>query len=100
MANFNSVPDLEDARRHPDATNSSIAHISLWRYHDFMNVPLTVRRAGRPKTQHDFVRTALRLPRDLHAMVHEAAETDDRTFNEQLIHMVKHYLQASRRSNQ
>ncbi len=35
--------------------------------------------------QKDWVRTALRLPRDLHAVVHEAAKVNDRTFNGQIV---------------
>lgn len=33
----------------------------------------------------EWVRTALRLPRELHAVVHEAAKVNDRTFNGQIV---------------
>lgn len=35
--------------------------------------------------QDEWVRTALRLPRELHAIVHEAAKVNDRTFNGQIV---------------
>lgn len=37
------------------------------------------------RTQDNFVRTALRLPPDLHKRVHEEAEISGRTFNAELI---------------
>lgn len=46
--------------------------------------------------QSNFVKTALRLPPELHAEVHAAAEAEDRTYNAQLIHML-HRAQASLR---
>lgn len=37
------------------------------------------------QTQEDWVKTALRLPRDLHADVHVEAKRQDRTFNGQIV---------------
>ena len=37
------------------------------------------------QTQADWVKTALRLPRDLHADVHAEAKRQDRTFNGQIV---------------
>lgn len=37
------------------------------------------------QTQADWVKTALRLPRDLHRDVHEDAKRNDRTFNSQIV---------------
>lgn len=37
------------------------------------------------QTQADWVKTALRLPRDLHADVHSEAKRQDRTFNSQIV---------------
>lgn len=37
-------------------------------------------------TQKDYVKTALRLPPDLHAALHEAAREGARTYNGELIH--------------
>lgn len=37
-------------------------------------------------TQKDYVKTALRLPPDLHAALHEAAREAARTYNGELIH--------------
>ena len=36
-------------------------------------------------TQDDFIRTALRVPPDLHKAIHEAAAADNRTFNAEII---------------
>ncbi|MFX1725014.1 Arc family DNA-binding protein [Stenotrophomonas sp. AS1] len=40
---------------------------------------------ARKLTQADFVKTALRLPPELHARVHESAEANGRTYNAELI---------------
>lgn len=37
------------------------------------------------QTQADWVKTALRMPRDLHADVHAEAKRQDRTFNGQIV---------------
>ncbi len=37
------------------------------------------------QTQADWVKTALRLPRDLHQQVHDEAKRQDRTFNGQIV---------------
>jgi hypothetical protein len=37
------------------------------------------------KKQDDYQRTALRLPRDLHARIHEAAEKSERSFNAEIV---------------
>lgn len=39
--------------------------------------------------QADFVRTALRVPPDLHNALHEATKTTERTFNAEIIHRLK-----------
>lgn len=36
-------------------------------------------------TQDDFIRTALRVPPDLHKQIHEAAEKSNRTFNAEIV---------------
>jgi len=36
-------------------------------------------------TQDDFIRTALRVPPDLHAKIHEAAAAANRTFNSEIV---------------
>lgn len=40
-------------------------------------------------TQKDFVKTALRLPPDLHTALHQAAAAAERTFNAELIHRLR-----------
>lgn len=40
-------------------------------------------------TQADYAKTALRMPRDLHQAVHAAAKAEDRTFNGQLVAMLR-----------
>lgn len=35
--------------------------------------------------QDDFIRTALRVPPDLHKKIHEAAQGDNRTFNAEIV---------------
>lgn len=44
-------------------------------------------------TQEDYVRTALRVPPELHAQVHEQARRAGRTFNAQLVHMLQGYME-------
>lgn len=41
------------------------------------------------QTQADWQKTALRLPRDLHQQIHEAAKANDRTFNGQIVAFLK-----------
>ena len=36
-------------------------------------------------TQDDYIRTALRVPPDLHAQIHEAAKANTRTFNAEIM---------------
>lgn len=36
-------------------------------------------------TQDDYIRTALRVPPDLHAQIHEAAKGNNRTFNAEIV---------------
>lgn len=45
----------------------------------------------RPKTysQKDFVKTALRLPPDLHAALHTAAHQAERGFNAEILHRLR-----------
>jgi hypothetical protein len=40
-------------------------------------------------SQEDYARTALRMPRDLHQAVHAAAKAEDRSFNGQLIALIR-----------
>ncbi|RRU74154.1 hypothetical protein [Stenotrophomonas maltophilia] len=47
---------------------------------------------ARKTTQADFVKTALRIPPDLHARVHQAAEADGRTYNAQLVHIIGEFF--------
>lgn len=51
---------------------------------------------SRPAQQADYARTALRLPRELHSQVHEAAKKDERTFNAQLIVLLRAGIEARR----
>lgn len=39
--------------------------------------------------QTDWVKTALRVPRDLHAIVHQQADGSDRSFNAEVIHQLR-----------
>lgn len=41
----------------------------------------------------DWAKTALRLPRDMHTQVHEEAKRNDRTFNGQIVAMLRQALQ-------
>lgn len=43
----------------------------------------------RPKTQSDYIKTALRLPPELHAAVHESAKASGRTFNAEVIALLE-----------
>lgn len=36
-------------------------------------------------TQDDYIRTALRVPPELHAQLHEAAKANNRTFNSEIV---------------
>ncbi|WP_043007319.1 Arc family DNA-binding protein [Comamonas testosteroni] len=49
---------------------------------------------GINQTQADWQRTGLRLPRDLHQQVHEAAKEDDRTFNSQIVAFLRECVEA------
>jgi hypothetical protein len=49
---------------------------------------------GINQTQADWQRTGLRLPRDLHQQVHEAAKEDDRTFNSQIVAFLRESVEA------
>lgn len=46
------------------------------------------------KAQADWQKTALRLPRDLHQQVHEVAQTEDRTFNGQIVAFLRECIKA------
>lgn len=46
------------------------------------------------QTQADWQKTGLRLPRELHQQVHEAAREDDRTFNSQIVAFLKDCIEA------
>lgn len=41
------------------------------------------------RQQDDFIRTALRVPPDLHALIHAAAEENGRTFNSEIVERLK-----------
>lgn len=45
-------------------------------------------------TQADWQKTGLRLPRELHQKVHEAAREDDRTFNSQIVAFLKECIES------
>lgn len=47
------------------------------------------------QTQADWVKTALRLPRDLHADVHAEAKRQDRTFNGQIVATLRQSIPAN-----
>lgn len=47
------------------------------------------------QTQADWQKTALRLPRDLHQQVHEAARANDRTFNGQIVAFLKECVRST-----
>lgn len=44
------------------------------------------------KAQTDFVKTALRLPPDLHAEIHRAAEQAERSYNAEIVHRLRESL--------
>lgn len=50
------------------------------------------------QTQEDWVKTALRLPRDLHADVHAEAKRQDRTFNGQIVATLRQGVPSSEES--
>lgn len=52
------------------------------------------------QTQSDWVKTALRLPRDVHAGVHEEAKRQDRTFNGQIVAMLRQGIPALKQADQ
>lgn len=45
--------------------------------------------ASSKSKQDDFIRTALRVPPDLHAKIHSAASAAGRTFNAEIIHCLR-----------
>lgn len=47
-------------------------------------------------TQKDFIKTALRVPRDLHAALHDSAAESDRTFNAEILHRLRSTFKAKR----
>lgn len=47
-------------------------------------------------TQKDFVKTSLRVPRDLHDQIHAAADEAERTFNAELLHRLRSTFKAKR----
>lgn len=51
-------------------------------------------------TQTDWAKTALRLPREVHAKVHEEAKRNDRTFNGQIVSMLRQALQPQQEAQQ
>lgn len=46
------------------------------------------------QTQADWQKTALRLPRDLHKQIHEAAKQNHRTFNGQIVALLNDYVRT------
>lgn len=48
------------------------------------------------KPQEDWAKTALRLPRDLHALVHEEAKRQDRSFNGQIVALLRQSFQTQK----
>lgn len=46
------------------------------------------------QTQAEWQRTALRLPRDLHKQVHEAASAEGRSFNGQLVMFIRECIKS------
>lgn len=47
-------------------------------------------------TQKDYVKTALRLPPDLHVALHEAAAESDRTYNGEIVSRLRSTFKAKR----
>ncbi|MFZ2306862.1 MAG: hypothetical protein WAW73_20455 [Rhodoferax sp.] len=50
--------------------------------------------------QDDYVRTAIRMPPDLHKTVHTLARAQDRTFNGQLVAMLRESAAKSQQQTQ
>lgn len=48
------------------------------------------------KTQHSYVKTALRLPPDLHAELHMAAEAAERGFNAEILFRLRKSFKGRR----
>jgi hypothetical protein len=46
---------------------------------------------SKPKSQDDYVKTALRLPRDLHAQIADAAEANGRSMNAEILARLKQF---------
>lgn len=46
-------------------------------------------------TQDDYIRTALRVPPGLHAQIHEAAKSNNRTFNAEIVARLQGSFQAN-----
>lgn len=51
-------------------------------------------------TQDDFIRTALRVPPDLHKAIHEAAEKADRTFNAEIVARLRSSFESTATSTE
>lgn len=51
--------------------------------YDYFFVGLLFMATNKP--QDNYIRTALRLPKDLHSQIHEAAQADKRSFNSEII---------------
>lgn len=47
-------------------------------------------------SQQDFVKTALRLPPDLHAALHTAAAEQDRTYNAEIVNRLRSTFKGKR----
>lgn len=52
------------------------------------------------QTQADWQKTALRLPRDLHRDVHAEAKRQDRTFNSQIVAVLRQNTPAAQQQLQ
>lgn len=50
----------------------------------------------KPATQKDYVKTALRLPPDLHAELHLAAGLAERTYNGEIVHRLRQSFRGRR----
>lgn len=46
------------------------------------------------QSQKDWVTTALRVPKDLHKQVHDAAKAEDRSFNGQIVALLREGIKA------
>jgi len=55
---------------------------------------MTIKKAS----QKDYVKTALRLPPDLHAALHEAATAGERTYNGEIVSRLRSTFKAKRTS--